>query len=349
MNTVVRTLLGMLLLVLAQESLALACHKDKPGFVGARGEIDGDITISETIAVPAQLAKDSVLWRSPQQEATITCWADRTPTDREQVHFWLSPLDPGLTGLGGELEVGVNVNGTDYRCSSSKLQHGCGVALEDFWIEACPRSAPLGHCEKEARTFRISYNFFISKLSPASSVAKEGSIAGVESYVIFQLDGKGGINNTVQRNNFRMTLRGLNQLRYVACASTLGIQPDTVRFGSISSLQAGRNKVIKELPFSITAKKDCDNAYALGAVMTPTNGTVQDNHVLVPKDNQSVGITLLSAEDGAVVPFNKEFSLVPHSRDKVVERKFNAQLKWLTDKPVLGPFNTGAEINVYYK
>ena len=87
--------------------------------------------------------------------------------------------------------------------------------------------------------------------------------------------------------------------------------------------------------------------------MKPLNGTIQPgNHVLVPNDNPSVGITLRRAEDESAVPFNQEFDLIPRTGDMVVAKKFFAQLKWLTDKPnPSGPVpSTGRRrLYVYYK
>lgn len=69
-------------------------------------------------------------------------------------------------------------------------------------------------------------------------------MAGHDNYVIFQLDGiKGPI-----ADNFRMVLNGLNQLRYIACSSTLSISPETLDFGLLQAYQATANQTIKENP-----------------------------------------------------------------------------------------------------
>ncbi len=78
-----------------------------------------------------------------------------------------------------------------------------------------------------------------------------------------------------------------------------------------------------------------------------SSSTVGDT--LVPGDNKSVGITVLRQEDRSIVPFNKEFQLVEHSKDQVVVKNFLAQLKWMTNAPTLGRFNATAAIDIYYK
>ncbi|MCY1550798.1 Fimbrial protein [compost metagenome] len=109
---------------------------------------------------------------------------------------------------------------------------------------------------------------------------------------------------------------------------------------------AGKN--IKEVPFSITANKNCNSAYGLGAVLKPINATLSGN-TLVPGNNSSVGITLLRQQDRSVLPFYKEFTLVEYGREQVVVKDFLAQLKWMTSKATLGKFSASASIDVYYK
>ncbi|OPE24280.1 fimbrial protein, partial [Pseudomonas aeruginosa] len=155
----------------------------------------------------------------------------------------------------------------------------------------CRSNAP-GGCPHLKTNFTLHYNFFISKRSlPGTS--KEGPIAGHDSYVIFQLDGIGG----PIADNFRMVLNGLNQLRYVACSSTLSISPKTLDFGLLQALQAATNQTIKEKPFQITASKNCNSAYGLGALLRPVNSSSTVGDTLVPGDNKSVGITVLRQED----------------------------------------------------
>lgn len=126
-------------------------------------------------------------------------------------------------------------------------------------------------------------------------------MAGHDNYVIFQLDGiKGPI-----ADNFRMVLNGLNQLRYIACSSTLSISPETLDFGLLQAYQATANQTIKEKPFQITASKNCNSAYGLGALLRPVNSSSTVGDTLVPGDNKSVGITVLRQEDRSIVPFQR--------------------------------------------
>ncbi|AZD86706.1 hypothetical protein C4K14_3884 [Pseudomonas chlororaphis subsp. aureofaciens] len=321
-----------LLLVLTQKSYALACKKDGT-------QANDAVMINTTIAVPNSLPKDTVLWRSGYYSISVTCWQDRGGPS-EYVYFYLSPRDTGLTQLGPDLELGVHLNGTDLRCTQLER---CRVQLP-ISFDFCPVGSG---CKDKAQTFPLSFNFFLSKRSQPGP-GKEGALTGAMTYPAFQLDGAGGMNVSPD-SNFVMTLTGLNQLRYVACATTLSISPKTVNFGGITSTGAQTNKVIKEVPFSITAIKSCNSVYGLNAVLTPVAATAADGYTLVPSNNTSVGISLLKQPSRSAIPFNKEFTLVAPTRDQTVVNTFLAQLKWRTSKPKLGKFNATATIDVFYK
>ncbi|KXD95546.1 fimbrial protein [Pseudomonas aeruginosa] len=321
-----------LLLALSQKSLALTCLKNAT-------DVSDQISMDTTVAVPIVLPKDTILWRSPNYSVNISCWANQFWNAEEEIYFYLSPKDPGLSMIGPDLEVGLNLDGKDIRCTQVDR---CRIKLP-YKTLPCRSNAP-GGCPHLKTNFTLHYNFFISKRSlPGTS--KEGPIAGHDSYVIFQLDGIGG----PIADNFRMVLNGLNQLRYVACSSTLSISPKTLDFGLLQALQAATNQTIKEKPFQITASKNCNSAYGLGALLRPVNSSSTVGDTLVPGDNKSVGITVLRQEDRSIVPFNKEFQLVEHSKDQVVVKNFLTQLKWMTNAPTLGRFNATAAIDIYYK
>lgn len=321
-----------LLLALSQKSLALTCLKNAT-------DVSDQISMDTTVAVPIVLPKDTILWRSPNYSVNISCWANQFWNAEEEIYFYLSPKDPGLSMIGPDLEVGLNLDGKDIRCTQVDR---CRIKLP-YKTLPCRSNAP-GGCPHLKTNFTLHYNFFISKRSlPGTS--KEGPIAGHDSYVIFQLDGIGG----PIADNFRMVLNGLNQLRYVACSSTLSISPKTLDFSLLQALQAATNQTIKEKPFQITASKNCNSAYGLGALLRPVNSSSTVGDTLVPGDNKSVGITVLRQEDRSIVPFNKEFQLVEHSKDQVVVKNFLAQLKWMTNAPTLGRFNATAAIDIYYK
>ncbi len=124
----------------------------------------------------------------------------------------------------------------------------------------------------------------------------------------------------------------------------------TLNFQILQSQFAAQNLVIKELPFSITANKSCNSAYGLNAMFIPaSNTTLSSTDTLLAKDNPTVGIRLLN-EDRSVISIGKEFEFIPYTPTQTtVTKNFLAQLRWMTSRPILGPFNATAAIEVYYK
>ncbi|WP_134414512.1 fimbrial protein, partial [Pseudomonas aeruginosa] len=240
------------------------------------------------------------------------------------------------------LEVGINLNGEDLRCSTlDKCRKEIGMHFDGCWTGR--------GCEGRAKKMTVNFNFFLSKRA-GPSTGKEGPITGVNAYPIFQFDGESAINN-IGGYNFRMTLHGLNNLRYVACASTISLSPKTVDFQSLQAYFASRDQILKELPFSVTANKNCSSAYGLNAMFLPSGSTsLWGSDTLLDNNNKSVGIRLLKQEDRSIIDIGKEFVLVPNSQNQlVVIRNFLAQVRWMTGTPTPGPFNATAAIEVYYK
>ncbi|RCI73717.1 fimbrial protein, partial [Pseudomonas aeruginosa] len=126
MNAITRTLLVGMLVALAQKGYALTCER-----ADNKATIDY-VNIDTSIAVPSALPKDTVLWRSPTYDFSVRCYQERENTGPEDVYFYLSP--DGQGALGSDLEVGINLNGEDLRCSSLP---GCrqkiGMHFDGCW------------------------------------------------------------------------------------------------------------------------------------------------------------------------------------------------------------------------
>lgn len=343
MRTLIRLVALGALLVMSQKGHALMCTVDRNHL--------GDYYLETTVAVANTMPKGTVVWRSPEQIMTLKCWQER-PAPAESVYFYASP--EGNDALGDDIEVGINIDGRDYTYSSmTDSKDGfMREPIPGLQLDGCRN---INGCEEQAKTMTVPYNFFFSKRSPANTgEAKEGQISYHPRFAVFQLDGAGGLNPLLG-SNYRLYLHNLQNLRYIACSSTIALSHATINFGGLSNVNAQRDQIAGQKPFSITASKNCDSAYGLGALLKPlTDATLdaQREHVLVPEDNKSIGITLHDMDNNErVVPFNQEFELVPHSQDRTVTRHFAARAVWLTDKAntKLGKFNAGATIDIYYK
>jgi len=71
---------------------------------------------------------------------------------------------------------------------------------------------------------------------------------------------------------------------------------------------------------------------------------------LVPGNNASVGIQVLDKDTRTVLPFEKEFRLVPQGNTSLeYTSHFIARLYWMSDQAIIGAFNASAKLEVYYK
>ncbi|EIM16796.1 putative fimbrial protein [Pseudomonas chlororaphis O6] len=316
----------------SQNSYAVKCLKD--------GSVATDsININTSIAVPNDAPKGKVLWRSPSFSMNLICYQDSNwALADEEIYFYLSPTDQSMTQLGPDLEFGVRLNGTDMTCSQlAKCRKLIG--------KTAPCIGPT--CTSFENKFDLSYDFFIIKKSSASeSAGKDGPLSGLSQYDAFQIDGEKGINVNPSRN-FRMKVIGLDRIRFVGCLAHLNVSPETVSFGKLSSANARSGTVVSEKPFTVLITKSCNSVYGVSAILKPVGGSVQ-NDTLIPPQNASVGIRLLR-QDRTVLPFNEDFELAESSGDMVISKQFTAQLKWMTDKAILGAFRAGATLDIYYK
>lgn len=351
MRILIRLLALGALLVMSQKGHALACRSDS-----FDGGVDAHIDLNTTVAISKSMSKGTVVWRSPETPIRVVCWMDG-PANAESVHFYLSPLDPSGMDLGDDLEVGIGltINGQTreflYSANSGKVD--LSKMDTGFMLPSCNRGQG---CKEPWQIVdrMLSFNFFFAKKSPASNQPSPegGSVTTRSTYRVFQLDGAGGLTNKAQ-GNYNMTVWKMDNLRYINCNSTIALSSPTINFGGINKAHAQRDHVAGEKPFSITAHKDCDSAYGLGAFLKPINGSVNKaKEMLIPDDNHSIGITLHDKDNNqSLVPFNQEFELVKHSTDRTVARNFIARATWLTDSAnaKLGKFNAGATIDIYYK
>ncbi|MCB2253885.1 fimbrial protein [Pseudomonas chlororaphis] len=309
-------------------SYAMKCQKK------GTATVDDSITIATTTAIMNSMPAGTVLWRQPTQSIDLQCWVDVTGAGDENLHLYLNPSN---INTGSDIEIGVTYEGKDYL--PSKLTGGkvdTGWTIGGCWTPACGTG-------KAERT--ISYSVFFVKKSPAGA-NKEGPLSPINNYRAFQLDGRGGVRVGASYN---VAVKGLDKFRYVPCTSTISISPSTVSFGKISNVNPVIGGTITAVPFSINEKRDCDASYGLNALLEPSGATLSSTRdTLIPSNNNSVGISLLKADDLSVVKFREEFALIPLTNSRNNSRKFLARLKWMT-APKLGTFNASAVLNIYYK
>ncbi len=330
-------LMSILLVLLAHStSHALACTTT----TGAVTQTD---SIQTTVAVPLDLPRNSVLWRSQTQVLNVVCWQDQVGP-QESVYFYLNPYN----NMGANVELGVNLNSFDYRCSALSM---CRVMIPNSTFPGC--ASDTG-CYSQRKYFTLVYNYFISKkvgpLPPGTP--PEGPLANVPNPMIaFQLDGVGGMNATPARN-FRMYLSGVNNIRYVNCSVAMGIFPNFINFNTGFVHMAEVGKTIDERSFSVSATKQCTSAaYGLDIIFEPADNstTSTSKEMLIPRDNNGVAVKIFDKRLNRPIIFGKPFEFMPMNQQTQVTREFNAQLVWNASKPKAGEFNAAATVDFYYK
>lgn len=296
-------------------------------------------SVTQNIAVLQSLPKGTKLWIGDEFTLGMACWQNGSAKS-ENVYLYLNPADKANNMLGDDIEVGVTVNGVDLICSvtgASECKTDMGITLG-----SCGNSRG---CEATTRRqFNVTIRPFVSKKSdPVGN--KEGSLTTVSSYQLLAFDGVGGVNTG--DGYYKFFINNLNNFRYVSCASTLSISPQTVNFGNIAG-RPDKGVLIKEIPFTVSSSKQCDSVYAIGAVLTPINAVVEDN-LLIPSDNDAVGIRILTDNNRSIVPFNSEFRLIEATNQLLSSKRFIAQFLWNKNVYQPGSFSAGASVDIYYR
>lgn len=321
---------GIFFFICVPESYALKCQKKSTALV------DDSVVIETNVAIPNQLPAGSILYRQPTQTVEVECWVDINGQPGENIFFYINPRN---VNLGDDVEVGVTYQGKDYLSSSLT-----GGKLDIGWnVRGCQNEMVCGW-QKESKT--MTYSIFFAKKSPAGA-SKEGPLVPMANYVAFQFDGKGGVR---PGTSYNLTVKGLDGFRYVPCVSSIDVFPATIDFGNIRTSSAKAGEVIKEVPFVISERRSCDAIYGVDGYFEPMKADLSgDMTVLLPRNNTSVGISIVNQANQRVVQFRKAFELTPKSSPLGNSAQFSARLKWMTDTPVVGGFEAGAIVNIFYK
>ncbi|MBD2837016.1 fimbrial protein [Pseudomonas sp. JM0905a] len=267
----------------------------------------------------------------------VECWVDINGQPADRAYLYANPRN---INLGSNIEAGITYQGKDYLFSSLE-----GGRLNLLWesVGGCPEGDTCGW-KKERNTLTYSI-FFAKKSHPTEN--QEGTLTVQPSWRAFQIEGRKGVRPD---KSYNLTLSDLRRFKYLPCASTVSISPSTIDFGPIGTTGAKAGATIEEAPFTITEERSCDAVYGVSGNLQPLNATLSsDAKILIPTDNDSVGITILDAGDQTVIPFKREFVLSPKSSFRSNSREFLARLTWMDDKPKLGRFNAGATLNIYYR
>lgn len=293
-----------------------------------RGSSIQSLVVNAVVNIPDSAAAGTIVWRAPEKAMSYNCWRG---VEAFSTYYFFNPKNKNF---GSEIEVGVTINGVDYLPSST----------EKYAHSFASKMCGLGQsCANSYASYRMS--MFVVKKSNSGSTSKT-KVIDINNYIPYEIGKDKNSSNTSVR------ITGL-EAKLLPCTSTVMIIPNTIDFGEIRSTGATPELEIQRENFTLSEQRDCQSAstYGLNGVLRPAaNANLYDSMgTLVPKDNDSVGISIFDVENNTPVRFNNEFVVIPKVGTISNSKQFEARLKWRTKAPKAGRFNAGAVLDVYYK
>ncbi|WP_409283985.1 fimbrial protein [Pseudomonas protegens] len=271
----------------------------------------------------------TIIWRSYENTFEYKCWRADSGYNTS---YQINPLS---RDLGPDVALGVTIDGKDYILSKSKK----------YVAHYIDKKGP-GLSDSVVKRFKASA--FMVKVSPAISIKESRSINVSGMHTLFS-SGSGKLGSKI----YTLGLGPLGEVKVTTCTSTVMINPSTIDFGRISVSDAVPQREIKRASFTISEQRACEtpSIYGLNGYLQPAaDAELSENlKTLVPLNTNTVGINIVDAASGNIIPFGQEFVITNVVGTANNSRQFEARLKWLASPAKPGAFNAGAMLDVYYK
>jgi hypothetical protein len=318
-----RWLAMVLMLALPGYAMATICKTQGAGESVVRADL------GSTVAIPATLPDGSAVWRSERLNLAVEC-AKEEGGAPEDIFLYLNP-DNLQVGQG--IRAGLTLGGVDYVQPNGRIPTQQQAPACTDASTGCPTV-----------TFALSFSVFIQKYGPTPP---SGIASDLLDYRMFQLDG--GALSPGPNGKLSYAINNLGGLRFVACNAELRVMPETVDFGDVAIRDVRVGEVATFQRFALATSRICDSPFSLNARITPVSGLLKGD-VLLPINNDSVGIRITQARDRKPVPFNEPFHLTDLLEgDYSATADFNAELVWQTNRPTAGPFSAEVMVDLFYK
>lgn len=315
---------GLLLLGLLSPStgFALTCTLQGSGALVASADI------GSSVAIPASSPNGTLVWRSEPLSLAVEC-AREAAGAAQDVYLY---LNPARQVVGQGIRLGLSYDGVDHRQSNGRIAIGRSVPA-CTQAQAC---APL--------SFNLDFSLFIEKFGPTPP---SGVASQLQDYRLFQLDGGSGPGS--DGNSLNYVVNNLGGLRFVACDAQLQVIPETVDFGRVAIQNVVVGQVVERRPFALHTSRTCDSAFSLDARLKPVSGSLA-GELLIPNGNDGVGIRIVRAGGGPLIPYNRSFHLAELlGKTHAATAHFDAELLWNSDRPKAGPFSAEVVVDLFYK
>lgn len=284
--------------------------------------------LGTALAAPADAADGTIIWESEEKTVNVRCFDDRSIGKSENIYIYPDPA--ALLSIGKGIRIGIRYNNKIYR-DRSKIFTG-----KDSWY-----GCNWANCMGWEATFPLKFSVFVEKFGATPS---NGQASTLSQYRVLQLDGTEGINPGPA---FNYVITGLQNIRFIPCSPNLTIIPTVVDFPRAYSGSAENGKVASTANFTLGLDKNCNTPYTVDAKFTPASGTVLSG-LLVPPNNNSVGIRISRADNNTPLSFNKWFKLSDLDRLQPEFIDFNADLIWRA-APIPGRFEAAVIVDMMYK
>lgn len=275
------------------------------------------------LAIPANVPVGTKIWES--NDIIMTAYCDNVlGSNMDVVHFY---FNPDSQSLGEGLKLGVTYNGQDLEQNEQRIS---------------TNSTPIRTGQNV--TFHIIFRLYIKLDGHAPS---NGSYGGANEFVVFQLDGSGGLNKTPTAKNVRYSLSGLQGIRFLACGSDIKVYPESqiVNFANIQSKTLLKGESIN-LPFSIKAtKQGCVDNFSLQAEFSTASPLIGDNAI----DLQNGAKLMLYNELQQAIRFNYYADFAELNNINEVKKDFTATVSAIPGREILlGQFDASVIVKVNY-
>lgn len=327
-------------MLLAKKHLAcfifISSVSPAPAFaLTCKNQSDGSAVIRESLntelAIPADAPDGTIIWESEEYTANVKCMDEWNSSTAENIYLY---TNPAKVNIGSGIRIGMRYKGASYTQSNTKVETGYNA-----WY-GC---TSIWSCSGWWAKFPLKFTIFIEKFGPTPS---SGKAIQLNEYRVFQLDGKNGLNNKPD-SNVNYIISGLGNIRFIPCSPELTIIPSVINFRRALSSTAVTGQVASSANFKLDLLKTCDTPYTVNARFRPVTGSVINN-LLVPSNNNSVGISLVREENNFPVPYNSWFKLASLTGSGQSRIDFRADLIW-RGKPIMGEFKAEAQIDMYYQ
>ncbi|CNL77968.1 fimbrial protein [Yersinia aldovae] len=291
-------------------------------------------SIGSTVKVSSAVPDYTVIWRGPERRISARCYRDNNIREVEHISFYVNPLK--INSLAWGIEFGMRVNGIDQWPQGGGAQAGIDTGAI---IPECNLEINLALCPDA--NFYVSFQPIIRKrgLNPFSQTPDN-------SYPLYQLDGKYGLNGA--RENFNYVITDLNLITATDCTIDVTVTPSpgVVDFGTIQKNSTGLNPAVPKQFFSlILDKKGCETPIKINGFLTTPKSR---GDYILPELDSGFGIKITELRTNTQIPIAKSFFITDFTAlDTQDEIQYSAELVPLGEVKV-GPFSATATIEILY-